>query len=71
MNTSSGAFVEDAIREGVPTDHPSVDSNPRDGTSAIQNGQDFNEPRRISPDDPEFAVQGLDLSVYGGRHASR
>jgi hypothetical protein len=71
MNPSSGAFVEDEVREAVPADHPSVDSNPRDGTSAVQNGQDFNDPRAISPDDPEFAGQGLDLSVYGGRHARR
>jgi hypothetical protein len=71
MNPSSGAFVEDAVREAIPQDHPSVDSHPRDGTSAIQNGQDFNEPRAISPDDPEFAGQGLDLSVYGGVHARR
>lgn len=71
MNPSSGAFVEDAVREGVPQDHPSVDSHPRDGTSAVQNGQDFNEPRGISPGDPEFAGQGLDMSVYGGAHARR
>jgi hypothetical protein len=71
MNPSSGAFVEDQVREGVPADHPSVDSHPRDGTSAIQNGQDFNEPRRIDPSDPEFMGQGLDLSVYGGEHARR
>lgn len=71
MNPSSGAFVEDQVREGVPADHPSVDSHPRDGTSAIQNGQDFNEPRRIDPNDPEFMGQGLDMSVYGGENARR
>jgi hypothetical protein len=71
MDGASGAFIEDEIREGVPFDHPSVDNNPRRGTSAVQNGQDFNDPHRRNPLDPEFAGQGLDLSVYGGEVAKK
>lgn len=66
MDPASGAFVEPAILEGVPADHPSVENNPRKATSAVQNGQDFNDPIR-DPDDPAFVGQGLDLSVYGDR----
>jgi hypothetical protein len=65
MNPSSGAFVEPEVISGVPADHPSVENNPRFGTSAVQNGQDFNDPNRRDPRDPKFAGQGLDLSVYG------
>lgn len=65
MESPSGAFIEDEIKEAIPTDHPAVDNNPRAGTSAIQNGGDFNDPGRRHPSDPKFAGQGLDLSVYG------
>lgn len=64
MDPASGAFVEPAIIEGVPTDHPAVENNPRKATSAVQNGQDFNDPLR-DPEDPRFLGQGLDMSVYG------
>lgn len=63
--TPGGAFIEPAIREAVPVDHPSVENNPRAGTSAVMNGQDFNDPERRDPLHPDFAGQGLDLSVYG------
>lgn len=63
--TAGGAFVEPEIREAVPVDHPAVANNPRAGTSAVQNGADFNDPSRRDPTDPKFAGQGLDLSVYG------
>lgn len=63
--TAGGAFVEPAIREAIPVDHPAVENNPRAGTSAVQNGQDFNDPFRTDPTDPKFSGQGLDLSVYG------
>jgi hypothetical protein len=60
-----GAFLEPDVRKGVSVDHPSVDNNPRAGTSAVQNGTDWNDPHRRTPDDPKFTGQGLDLSVYG------
>lgn len=65
MESASGAFIEQEIKDAIPTDHPSVDNNPRSGTSAVQNGADFNDPNRRDPSDPKFAGQGLDLSVYG------
>lgn len=65
MDAASGAFIEPEIKKGIPTDHPAVENNPRAGTSAIQNGGDFNDPIRRHPSDPAFAGQGLDLSVYG------
>lgn len=67
LDSASGAFIEPAIVQGVPVDHPSVDNNPRRGTSAIQNGADFNDPTRRTPDDPKFVGQGLDRSVYGAQ----
>ncbi len=65
MDAASGAFIEPEIKRAVPVDHPAIDNNPRAGTSAIQNGGDFNDPRRRHPSDPDFVGQGLDLSVYG------
>ncbi len=65
MESPSGAFIEPEIKAAIPVDHPAVDNNPRAGTSAVQNGGDFNDPRRRHPGDPEFEGQGLDLSVYG------
>lgn len=65
MDSASGAFIEPEIKQAVPVDHPSVENNPRFGTSAVQNGADFNDPSRRDPRDPKFAGQGLDLSVYG------
>jgi len=65
MAAASGALIEPEIKWAVPVDHPAIDNNPRAGTSAIQNGGDFNDPRRRHPSDPDFVGQGLDLSVYG------
>lgn len=65
VDNAGGAFVEPEIKAAIPTDHPAVDNNPRAGTSAVQNGGDFNDPRRVHPQDPDFVGQGLDLSVYG------
>ncbi|MBJ6986937.1 hypothetical protein [Devosia sp. MC521] len=65
MESPSGAFIEPEIKEAVPNEHPAVDNNPRADTSAVQNGGDFNDPRRRHPSDPNFEGQGLDLSVYG------
>lgn len=64
MDPASGAFVEPAIIAGIPANHPAVENNPRKATSAVQNGQDFNDPVR-NPEDPNFLGQGLDMSVYG------
>lgn len=61
----SGAFVEPEILQAVDVDHPSVENNPRFGTSAVQNGVDWNDPTGRLPDDPEFVGQGVDKSVYG------
>lgn len=65
MESLSVAFIEPEIKQAIPTDHPAIDNNPRAGTSAVQNGGDFNDPRRVHPSDPDFVGQGLDLSVYG------
>jgi len=65
MDSASGAFIEPEIKKAIPVDHPAVENNPRAGTSAVQNGGDFNDPVRRHPSDPDFAGQGLDLSVYG------
>lgn len=64
---ANGVFVEDAMKEAIAksADHPAVENNPRAGTSAIQNGIDWNDPSARDPADPKFAGQGLDLSVYG------
>lgn len=64
---SNGVFVEDAMKDAIAksADHPSVENNPREGTSAVQNGIDWNDPTSRDPADPKFAGQGLDLSVYG------
>ena len=71
MDSASGAFIEPEIKAAIPTDHPAIDNNPRAGTSAVQNGGDFNDPRRIHPSDPNFVGQGLDLSVYGRAEADK
>lgn len=65
MESPSGAFIEPEIKQAIPTDHPVVDNNPRAGTSAVQNGGDFNDPRHRHPGEDGFVGQGLDLSVYG------
>lgn len=65
MDSGSGAFVEPEIKAAIPVDHPAIENNPRAGTSAVQNGGDFNDPRHLDPNDPNFTGQGLDRSVYG------
>ena len=65
MDSASGAFIEPEIKKAIPVDHPAIENNPRRGTSAVQNGGDFNDPRRRHPSEEGFAGQGLDLSVYG------
>lgn len=65
MDAASGAFIEPEIKAAIPVDHPAIENNPRAGTSAVQNGGDFNDPARRHPSDPAFTGQGLDMSVYG------
>ena len=45
--------------------HESVDANPREGTTAAQNAIDWNDPKRVRPDEVVFTGQGVDPSVYG------
>lgn len=65
LTDASGAVVEPEILGAVDLTHPSADANPRDGTTAAQNQIDWNDPNRITPEDPRYAGEGLDLSVYG------
>ena len=65
LNEASGAIAEPEALEAVDLTHEAVDANPRAGTSAEQNGIDWNDAKRASPQDKGFAGQGLDLSVYG------
>lgn len=65
LDEASGAIVEPEITTAVDVSHESVDANPRIGTTALQNGIDFNDAKRASPSDPGFAGQGIDRSVYG------
>ncbi|MEG4645186.1 hypothetical protein VB636_20875 [Paracoccus sp. APAP_BH8] len=65
LTEASGAVIEPEVLATVDLGHESADSNPRDGTTAAQNQIDWNDPKRASPRDDDFAGQGLDLSVYG------
>ncbi len=46
---ASGAVIEPTIVERVDMSHPSVDDNPRAGTSPDMNRIDFNEPSALTP----------------------
>ena len=65
LTSASGAIIEPEVTDAVDVGHPAVDSNPREGTSSEQNSADFNDPRHLNPNDPDFAGQGIDRSVYG------
>lgn len=65
MTDASGALMEPDIKKGVDVDHPAVESNPRARTTAIQNGTDWNDPRKRKPGDKDFVGQGLDPTPYG------
>lgn len=65
LEDAPGAIIEPGITEAVDLRHPSVDANPRAGTSAAQNATDWNDPARARPSDDSFAGQGIDRSVYG------
>ena len=60
-----GAIIEPAITDAVDVSHESVDANPREGTTAAQNAIDWNDPKRVRPDEAEFTGQGVDRAVYG------
>lgn len=65
LDEASGAIVEPAVTAAVDVGHEAVDANPRAGTTALQNAIDFNDAKRAEPNDPGFAGQGIDRSVYG------
>lgn len=65
LEDASGAIIEPAITDAVDVTHESVDANPREGTTAVQNAIDWNDPRRVRPDEPDFTGQGVDRAVYG------
>ena len=65
LEDASGAIIEPAITDAVDVSHESVDANPREGTTAAQNAIDWNDPKRVRPDEAEFIGQGVDRAVYG------
>lgn len=65
LEDASGAIIEPAIADAVDVSHESVDANPREGTTAAQNAIDWNDPRRVRPDEADFTGQGVDRAVYG------
>ena len=65
LGDASGAIIRPAIIDAVDVAHESVDANPRADTSATQNGIDWNDPKRVRPDEPDFSGQGVDRAVYG------
>jgi hypothetical protein len=71
IDSASGAIVEPAIKGGVDMEHPSVDANPREGTTARQNARDMNDPNRRKPNDRDFAGQGIDPTPYGKKAVAK
>ncbi|MFC0340787.1 hypothetical protein [Paracoccus niistensis] len=65
LEDASGAIIEPAITDAVDVSHESVDANPRAGTAAAQNAIDWNDPKRVRPDESDFTGQGVDPAVYG------
>lgn len=53
------------LTDAVDVAHESVDANPREGTTAAQNAIDWNDPKRVRPDEADFTGQGVDPAVYG------
>lgn len=43
---ASGAVIEKKVASSAVIDHPAVDSNPRDNTTAEMNRIDFNNPEK-------------------------
>jgi hypothetical protein len=52
---ASGAVIEPSVIADVDMKHPSVDDNPRKGTTVDMNRIDFNEPSGLTP--PEEVVE--------------
>ena len=65
MDSAAGAIIEPAIKEGVDTSHPAIDSNPREGTVSAQNARDMNDPKNRKPSDKKFVGEGIDPTPYG------
>lgn len=65
LTEASGAIIEPAIAGRIDVAHPSIDANPREGTSAAQNQIDMNDPARRTPNDTDFEGLGLDPTPYG------
>ncbi|MBB1493212.1 hypothetical protein H5395_17285 [Paracoccus sp. MC1854] len=65
LEEASGAIIEPTITNTVDMRHESVDANPREGTTAAQNAIDWNDPKRVRPDEADFTGQGVDPAVYG------
>ena len=65
LEEASGAIIEPGVTDAVDVSHESVDANPREGTSAVQNAIDWNDPKRVRPDEADFTGQGVDPAVYG------
>ena len=65
LEEASGAIIEPAITDAVDVSHESIDANPREGTTAEQNAIDWNDPKRVRPDEADFTGQGVDRAVYG------
>ena len=65
LEEASGAIIEPGVTDAVDVSHESVDANPREGTIATQNAIDWNDPKRVRPDEADFTGQGVDPAVYG------
>lgn len=65
MDSAAGAIIEPEIADAIDLSHESIDANPREGTTAVQNAADWNDAHRRTPHDAEFAGEGIDKSVYG------
>ena len=65
LEEASGAIIEPGVTDAVDVAHESVDANPREGTTAEQNDIDWNDPKRVRPDEADFTGQGVDPAVYG------
>ncbi|MBY0138499.1 hypothetical protein [Paracoccus yeei] len=65
LEEASGAIIEPGVTDAVDVAHESVDANPREGTTAAQNAIDWNDPKRVRPDEADFTGQGVDPAVYG------
>jgi hypothetical protein len=56
--------------ETKSADNTEKDAAKQDHT-ADQNGGDYNDARWLHPSDPDFAGQGLDMSIYGKEDATK